>query len=135
MLVTIDTDTLSLDEKGELLRGLVFDQQLVTSKSWHGSVYKYRQTGCYSTFDLNSDFIKINPEKYPKLFNRIKPSSDWDIHVQAYENDRIVVMWWWDGDGDLTIWIKEEPTALQNTDCKKGYGWEEIPAEDCYGKI
>jgi restriction endonuclease S subunit len=90
----------------------------------------YKKTGCYSTFDTFDDFVKIDPEKYPKIYDQIKPfDDDFKIDVTAYENDKIVAMWWWDGDGDLIIWIKGEKYAYQNTDCKCHYDWCEIEVE------
>ena len=51
---------------------------------------------------------------------------NYKIEVTAYESKDIVAMWCWDGDGDLLIWIKGEPFACENTDCKCTYDWMEI---------
>lgn len=124
MKVTIDLDELPTDEKAEILRGLVFDQKYVMSR--HGS---YRQTGCYSTFDVMPEFVKIEPTKYPNLYEPFKPYYDGiEIQVTAYESETIVAMWWWDGDGSLLIWVKGEPTAYVNGDCKCTYDWNEVDA-------
>ena len=125
MKVTIDTNSLSINEKGEVLRGLVFDQRIMKSK--HGD---FRATGCYSTFDVNAGFEKIDPRKYPGLYEPFRPRVDYgvDIEVTAYESKDIVAMWWWDGDGDLLIWIKGEKYAYENGDCKCDYTWREVDA-------
>lgn len=115
MKITVDLDTLGENGKGEALRGLVFDQ-------------RDGETGCYSTFDVNEGFEKIDPAKYPDIYKFIKPEGDGEYTpvVVAYESKDIVVMWVWDGDGYLLIWIKGEPYAYQNTDCKCDYTWNEV---------
>jgi hypothetical protein len=128
MKVIIDTDDLCVDEKGETLRSLVFDEKLIKNKNGD-----YRETGCYSTFDTRDGFVEIDPQKYPNIYEKIKPYEDsWfessnPIKVTAFESEDIVAMWWWDGDGDLALWIKGEPYFYQNTDCKCSYDWYEIP--------
>jgi hypothetical protein len=119
MKVTIDTDKMLVNEKGEVLRGLVFNQKLV--KSRYGNYYL---TGCYSTFEVNAGFVEIDPHKYPALYEPFAPGDE--TTVTAYESPEIVAMWYWDGDGDLLIWIKGEKTAVENGDCKKDYVWEEV---------
>jgi hypothetical protein len=119
MKVTLDTNTMSVDEKGEVLRGLVFDQKLIPTK--YGLL---RQTGCHETFEVNKGFKKIDPKKYPKLLKYF-----WSDIMQippedAYESDEIVAMWECDSDVDLLIWIKGERYALRNSDAKHDYGWE-----------
>jgi hypothetical protein len=117
MKITVDLDDLGVDGKGEALRSLVFNQH------YEGQDY----FGCYSTFEVNEGFIKIDPQKYPSIYDQIRPIEDgYPINVSAYESNDIVAMWWWDGDGDLTIWIKGEKYAYQNTDCKCDYDWCEI---------
>ena|SRR4030065_160106 len=116
MKITVDLDDLGVNGKGEALRGLVFNQH-------QGDEFYY---GCYQTFDVNEGFEEIDPTKYKFIYDRIKPHDDFvDIKVTAYERRDIVAMWWWDGDGDLTIWIKGEPNFYQNTDCKCDYDWQE----------
>ncbi len=103
------------DEKGEILRHYIFNEKLVDVP--YGT---YRETGCYSTFEVNSNFNKIDPNKYPKLCKEIECDNN---EISAYESDDVVAMWVWDGDGTLLAWVKDEPYALCNTDCKKNYGW------------
>ena len=117
MKILIDLDDLPVDEKGEALRAYVFNQH--QGKHW--------LRGCYTTFDVNDGFVEIDPNKYPKILEIAKPGfSEYPLHITAYENDLVVAMWWWDGDGDLTFWIKGEKYALNNSDCKKDYIWEEV---------
>jgi len=115
MRVTIDTDDLEPDAKGEVLRNLVFVQKI--------NQWGYKDLGCYSTFEVSKEYKKINPDIYPALYRRINHRSG---EVDAYENGDIVVMWAWDGDGALLIWIKGEKNAYYNGDCKCTYGWIEI---------
>jgi len=129
MIVTVDTDYLEPDAKGEILRSLVFDEKMIEYGHIYGDgTYWSKQTGCYDTFDVFDDYVKIEPDKYPEIYNHIKPNDDMGDppKVYAYENKDIVAMWWWDGDGDLTIWIKGEEYFYQNTDCKCHYDWHEI---------
>jgi hypothetical protein len=117
MKITIDLDDLGVDGKGEALRSLVFDQH-------QNDEFLF---GCYSTFNVNLGFEEIDPNKYKFLYDKIKPIDCFvDIKVTAYESKDIVAMWWWDGDGDLTFWIKDEPHFYNNSDCKCDYGWNEI---------
>ena len=117
MKITIELDDLGVNGKGEALRSLVFNQ-------YQGKEY---YTGCYSTFDINPGFEEIDPEKYKYIYDKIKPNDEFiDINVTAYESKDIVAMWWWDGDGDLTIWIKGEPHFYNNGDCKCDYEWIEM---------
>jgi len=117
MKAMIELDDLSVDGKGEALRSLVFRQE-------NGGF------GCYSTFDVNDGFEEIDPHKYPDIFKLIDPANaeddNYKIEVTAYESKDIVVMYCWDGDGDLLIWIKGEPFVYENTDCKCTYDWWKI---------
>jgi hypothetical protein len=117
MQITIDLDDLGVDGKGEALRFLVFNQH-------QGHEF---DLGCYRTFDVNFGFKEIDPNKYKGIYDRIRPDDEDlpDTKVTAYENKDIVAMWWWDGDGDLTFWIKGEPHFYNNSDCKCS-DWQEI---------
>ena len=117
--VDIDTDDFCPNEKGEFLRDYVFKQRV------NGKL-KYR--GCYSTFDVKDDFVEIKPKKYPMLYKEVVSdvmSKAECKRIKAYENDKVVAMWYWDGDGELLVYIKGEPTFLYNGDCKKDYVWEQ----------
>lgn len=123
MIVTIDTDYLEPDAKGEILRSLVFDEKI--------DKWGYKETGCYDTFELADDFVRIDPYKFPALYKYVKSEDDEDVSslsgsVYSYENENFVVMWQWDGDGTLIIWIKGESVAYYNGDCKCHYGWKEV---------
>ncbi|OGO11436.1 MAG: hypothetical protein A2Y53_00015 [Chloroflexi bacterium RBG_16_47_49] len=121
MKIIIDLDDLGVNGKGEALRSLVFNQH----QDGHFLF------GCYETFDVNDGFIEIEPKKYKSIYDKIKPYDDFvDIKVIAYESKDIVTMWWWDGDGDLTFWIKGESHFYQNTDCKCDYEWQEIEIQE-----
>ncbi len=115
--ITVDIDTLGDDGKAEALRGLVFDQRYDEYGVW--------LAGCYGTFDVRPGFEKIDPHKYPKLFDNIDPCDE-NIRVFAYENPEIVAMWYWDGDGELLLWVKGEDYAYLNTDCKCDYNWQGV---------
>lgn len=136
MKITIDTDDLEIDAKAEVLRQLVFKKEY---DEFYGK--KYQKLGCYRTFDVNPEFVEINPkdEKYAFLYKHL----DWDYYdeelghcvsgieyweskVQGYESPDIIAMWYWDGDGTLLLHIKGENTAYINSDCKKTYDWDEI---------
>jgi len=114
MKIEIDLDDLPVSGKAEVLRGLVFKQ--------YGEHGEY-QRGCYATFDVNPGFVEIDPHKYEELLRMIEPVED--IPVSAYESDKIVAMWWWDGDGTLLIWIKGEPNVYLSFDCKTDSDWIE----------
>ena len=118
MKIEIDLDKLGVNGKGEALRSFVFDEKLI--KSRYG---EYTETGCYSTFEVNKGFEKIDPDKYPAIKAISDPCGS---DIEAYESKDVVAMWWWDGDGDLTIWIKGEKFAYHNSDCKCDYEWREI---------
>jgi hypothetical protein len=117
MKITIELDDLGVDGKGEALRAVVFDQH-------QGNIFLL---GGYQTFDVNEGFEKIDPRKYPVIYRHAKPYDDPDdMNITAYESKDIVAMWWWDGDGDLTFWIKGEPYLYKNTDLKCDYDWRRI---------
>jgi hypothetical protein len=119
------------DFAGELLRDFVFDQS-------NG------ETGCYSTFNLNyRAFVKLDKDnpKIQKFYEYLigKPFEgesyygyvyeDMKKSVQAYECLEVIVMWYWDGDGTLLIYSKEDKLMFLNEDCKKDYTWKKIEIE------
>ena len=116
MIFEIDLNKFDLQMRCEILRGLVFKQVDDEGIYWRG---------CYETFEVQPDFVKIDPRKYENLWFCIQ-LLDEDITVEAYENDKLVAMWYWDGDGTLLIWIKGSKTAYVSFDCKKDYEWEEL---------
>lgn len=82
--------------------------------------------GCYSSFEVNDGFDEIDPHKYSALFKPFRYDEDQGIAVKAYESKDIVALWSWDGDGTLLIWVKGEPFACENTDCKDPYYWKKF---------
>jgi hypothetical protein len=117
--VEIDTNDFCPNEKGEFLRDYVFKQKV------NG---RWKYTGCYSTFEVKDDFVEIKPKKYPVLYKEIAPKGfprSEIKNIKAYENEKVVAIWHWDGDGTLIVYIKDEPTFLYNGDCKKDYIWEQ----------
>jgi len=123
MKITLDTDNMGVDEKGEALRGLVFNQNPVKTEWGYWPVL-----GCYSTFELNPGFVEVDPEPYRAKFPDFFPDEEDEIRVEAYESPEILAIWHWDGDGSLLVWIKGEPAALVNHDCKCTYDWFEMEA-------
>ena len=118
MKVMIDTDELEPDAKGEVLRNLAF----VDDREEYG----YRLKGCYETFDLKPEFSPIDPSTYPFLYNEFSYYESEGILTYAFESPELVVIWSWDGDGTLLIYVKGEKYYYINTECKCSYGWEEI---------
>ncbi len=112
---------------GELLRHLVFVPK--------------NEYGCYHTFELEEEFIEIDPlseeGKRPceMLFGRYN-GSDYeeeiyplkeevgDMRPKIFKKDDITVAWYWDRDG--TLYFKFGDKEIINNDCKKDYEWEWI---------
>lgn len=116
MRIELDTDALSDNTKGEALRHYVFVDK---------DEYGHWVHGCYSTFETRPGFVEIDPDKYPALKSLIGYEDDPSIKKYAFEDDKVVCMWLWDGDGTLLVYIKGEKTVLVNTDCKSVYEWEQ----------
>ena len=56
----------------------------------------------------------------------IKERIDYLNRLNIYANDRFFVVWWWDGDGNLTVGELDHGAivrAANNSDCKKDYTW------------
>jgi hypothetical protein len=123
MKLLIDTENFTDNEVAEMLRGKVFNQRIST---WRGG--QTRTIGCYSTFELNDEFIAADPEEWRNKFSDFYPDDEyWDGKVEAYESLTILAMWWWDGDGSLLIWPKGTAFAYVNHDCKCDYYWKRLP--------
>lgn len=114
MKIEIDLDDYYLQDRCEILRGIVFKQ--LDERGCYSR-------GCYSTFVVQPGFVEIDPHKYEGLY-RLTAASDECDKVTAYENEKLVAMWYWDGDGTLLFWVKGERIAYVSTDCKKDYEWE-----------
>lgn len=122
MKIFVDLNNYDEQTAGEILRGIVFNQ--------FDDFLRIYQRGCYSTFNVNSGFEEIVPTKYPAIYKIAEPLSPEDgIKVTAYESGGVVAMWWWDGDGDLTIWVKDTKFAFNNPDCKCDYTWRIVEVE------
>lgn len=105
--VTIDTERDSPNVIGEFLRGKFWDQ----SPNKH---YPHGRTGCYSSFDYNADVEPLWLEKEEDGWNYI----EWN----CARWDDVKCRWYWDGDGTIEF-LFPDGTVLENTDCKKDYGW------------
>lgn len=109
---------------GETLREAVFVKK-------HKNDY-----GCYSTFELNKDFFQVangSPvgQEILKMlewgdddFNAEEINKEIEDKAMIYTNNKIIVAWYWDGDG--TLLFKEGERIAINTDCKKDYTWNWI---------
>ena len=122
---TFDTMTDDVDIAGELLRELVFKQE-------------ENALGCYNTFDLNAGFVAVDKcdNRFLKLTHCLygayieNNEVEWEISVtHVFENEKFIVAWYWDGDGTLGIYVKEDGIFFVNDDCKKTYGW------DCFSVV
>lgn len=107
---------------GELLRDKIFNQ--VNNKK-----------GCYSTFEINYDFKIVDKSdgRIQKLWKylfdeyEIDEYDDFQEEISSaniVENDDLIAMWYWDGDGTLLIYVKAENILFVNEDCKKDYTWK-----------
>jgi len=116
---------------GEMLRQYLFvaDQ--------HGNDF-----GCYSTFTIHPALVRVGDGPLRDLIislvfgghwafventaDAIKERIDYLNRLNIYANDRFFVVWWWDGDGNLTVGELDHGAivrAANNSDCKKDYTW------------
>ena len=120
---------MNANERGELLRDLIFDQSPDSRGEW--------DFGCYSTFEL-----------YPwcyKISDRSIINSEWKAYDEIFypwvENlgsgaafacqDAVVTaIWHWNGEGLLVFKVKdfadEMLYQMENEDCKKDYRWKAV---------
>jgi hypothetical protein len=125
MKIEIDFDDLDVNAKGEYLRGKVFKYHNKPLPEANG---RWNGFGCYSTFEVNNEFEEIDiKEKHPELYlsQYYWMEEDEYPRVHSYESPEIIVSWYWDGDGYLMIFNKEDGKYYRNGDCKKSYNWEE----------
>ena len=73
--------------------------------------------GCYSTFELNPNVIKL-----PDEIN-FDYGDENGVKVAVCQLDDIIMKYFWDGDGNLTFYFPDG-TIINNDDCKKDYNWE-----------
>lgn len=101
------------DVLGEFLRSLTF-----VSK---GPL----DLGCYSSFELQEGFVKIeDPKDLENISHELMaPASE--ISAYLHPQMSLVVAWYWDGDGSLLFEVQEGSTSIVviNQDCKKKHGW------------
>ncbi len=108
---TIDTDHDSPNVIGEFLRGRFFDEKIKRSSL----IGEYRETGCYSTFELRPD-VKPLPDLV------IGTELPW---TRAMSPEGIEMRYSWDGDGVLAFFIPNGP-VICSADCKKDDEWESL---------
>jgi len=107
----------SYDACGEMLRQVTF----VGGKD---------DVGCYSTFDVAPGFkpVKAGEALFEAMWQRIPSGDDYEeiSRITAHYNPLLglLVAWHWDGDGHLYFDSLPLGFAIENTDCKKGYGWD-----------
>lgn len=133
MIISINTDKIQdPNEFGELLRDFCFDDTPVQTLTGY-----HKPLGCYSTFDLKPEFVKIkkvNEEYVDELLSKWYGSPeegirqfDEDNYKQLIDNlhysykNNIWITWFWDGDGDLII--ECDGRCVENSDCKCDYTW------------
>ena len=94
--------------------------------------------GCYESFDVRADAVELPHEEAEQFFWPGNGEDDnwWgdvatDQHFgYRYEHQGLTIecFWYWDGDGDLAFRVSKDGRvlrAIENTDCKKGYRWED----------
>jgi len=108
---------------------IIFDTQKTEDASLFGEALrdyafikenKY-DLGCYSTFKLKDEFLKVGKES--ALGKELLKYLDDDQDIEVYSNTEIHLAWYWDGDG--TLLIKEGNRVAINNDCKRD-GWKWI---------
>ena len=107
--LTFDIEKLLRTERGinllgEFLRNYFFDQS--------------KGTGCYSTFELNSEVKELpqeNIEDWDDVFNP-------NVKYTVASREGIIMRYYWDGDGYLEF-ILPNDKIIFNSDCKKDHGW------------
>lgn len=109
----INTDSLTPDLAGETLRYLCFTKD---------------GFGCYSNFDLEGGFAKMNPLSLIEEVQDICTGDDKEEarRITAFHSTEknLTVFWYWDGDG--TLGFVDGNRIIFNTDCKKDHDWQEI---------
>lgn len=90
------------DVLGEMFRGMFFEEDRENGK-----------LGCYNTFELREGV------------NRLPDIVQDGITITCADLNDIRMFYSWDGDGDLSFYLPDG-RELNNSDCKKTYGWEFI---------
>lgn len=95
--------------------------------------------GCYSTFDVRRPSLRWKRRRRLELWtalgyddpddpDRVSECADLGEGYTWKLDDLLVnACWFWDGDGTLVFDARagRMRRLIVNTDCKKGYGWEE----------
>lgn len=97
---------------GELLRNHFFDQQ----KPQFQDSNEYGETGCYSTFEINNNIIKLKDIQV-----EFDAESIWQCYLDKLNS--VEMRYYWDGDGTL-LFILPDLSVVVNSDCKNDYEWE-----------
>ena len=120
MWVEVDLKTDDENFCGELLRKRVFEHK----KEW--------DLGCYSTFEVQKGYVEINfkDREYSFMWKYLYgglygiDDLEWEMgRTHAFENQYFIAAWYWDGDGSLAIYSKQENVLFINDDCKKTNNW------------
>lgn len=109
---------ISLDTYCELIRMSVFKEEF----------------GCYSCFELEDSFKKLDPKKDLSLKERTLLAGCFAKDEEEIKSMRVFwsdeyqlkVAWLWDGDGTL-LFVDVDNNCYVNSDCKKTYGWQLNP--------
>jgi hypothetical protein len=99
---------------GEALRDEFFVQEEKQTKFG-----KYRQLGCYDTFEIKDDVTPLPDEL---LDNDYPEDGYYHVFSKLIENQEVIMKYFWDGDGELEFFF--EGGFIWNDDCKKTHGWQ-----------
>lgn len=106
----LEINEMHADIIGEYLRDLFFDQSS-------------GQIGCYSTFAVNDWVERISDDvRYDEY---MEEDEIWYRFRTDAAGCLVTMEYHWDGDGTLRFLFGDY--ILENTDCKKSYGWELEP--------
>ena len=110
----VDVHSLPADVVGEMCRALFWPPK------------KEFDFGCYSNFEYGEDVVAF-PTVLESAETDLKDNEDFgSMHDIVWNRAKwkglIECRWFWDGDGTL-IFIFPDGSSLENSDCKKDYGW------------
>ena len=103
------------DTAGEYLRSVFFDQ---------GPLNNHTALGCYSTFVLRPSIEELPDEPLSERCRDPDYPMSWTCARDP--ETRVVMRYYWDGDGVLQFTFPDG-LVLYNNDCKKTYCWEVNP--------
>jgi len=97
---------------GECIRDIAFD----STKGF----------GCYSTFDMESDFrdVQSHQSKTAKKIREIISNTDGvdSSLIPVFSDGKLTLGWHWEGDGLLVV--SDGKRIAYNNDCKKDHTWK-----------